>query len=269
MEKPKRVAIIGAGAAGLVAIKECLAQGLEPVCFEQNFAISFSCPGPESSVLKTSKEMMQFSDFPIPDEYPKFLSVKKCLEYLRLYAKEMGLKRYIKMGRKVQSIRQKEGSEQWEVIYKKLEKPSRSLVTPPLSRSESPSVSFDTSQEIESEKPPLLTSVAMQDQDLEDRVGSIDIDRGVSIDYQPLSPSSKSYELQFQQDRSSDEDVKKKSLSQESPIPPPSKPKIRFKKDVFDYVMVCTGHKWKAKMPEFEGMETFKGTIIHSQKYKV
>jgi Flavin-binding monooxygenase-like len=265
MEKPKRVAIIGAGAAGLVAIKECLSQGLEPVCFEQNFAISFSCPGPESAVLKTSKEMMQFSDFPIPNDYPKFLSVKKCLEYLRLYAKELGLRKHIKMGRMVHSIRQKDGSEQWEVIYKKSEKPARSIATPPSSRSESPSVSFDQSQEIE--KPSFTTSAFMQEQDLEQRVASIDIDRGVSIDYQPLSPSSKSYELQFQQDRSSEEDLRKKALSQESPIP--SKSKAKFKKDVFDYIMVCTGHKWKGKMPEFEGMESFKGTMIHSQKYKV
>jgi cation diffusion facilitator CzcD-associated flavoprotein CzcO len=32
----KRVAVIGAGASGLTAIKECLAQGLDPVCFDQD-----------------------------------------------------------------------------------------------------------------------------------------------------------------------------------------------------------------------------------------
>lgn len=32
----QRVAIIGAGPSGLSAIKECLAAGLEPVCFDQD-----------------------------------------------------------------------------------------------------------------------------------------------------------------------------------------------------------------------------------------
>lgn len=31
----KRVAIIGAGISGLVAIKSCVEENLEPVCFEQ------------------------------------------------------------------------------------------------------------------------------------------------------------------------------------------------------------------------------------------
>ena len=31
----KRVGIIGAGVAGLGAIKSCIEEGMEPVCFEQ------------------------------------------------------------------------------------------------------------------------------------------------------------------------------------------------------------------------------------------
>ena len=32
----KRVAVVGGGMSGLVAIKCCLDEGLEPVCFEQH-----------------------------------------------------------------------------------------------------------------------------------------------------------------------------------------------------------------------------------------
>ena len=32
----QRVAVVGAGVSGLVAIQECLENGLQPVCFEQH-----------------------------------------------------------------------------------------------------------------------------------------------------------------------------------------------------------------------------------------
>ena len=34
MTSQRRVAVVGAGVAGLTAIKSCLDDGLEPVCFE-------------------------------------------------------------------------------------------------------------------------------------------------------------------------------------------------------------------------------------------
>lgn len=36
MEPVKRVAVIGAGVSGLVSVKACLEEGLEPVCYERN-----------------------------------------------------------------------------------------------------------------------------------------------------------------------------------------------------------------------------------------
>lgn len=55
------------------------------------------------------------------------------------------------------------------------------------------------------------------------------------------------------------------SPEEKSPVPGPK----RYKREVFDAVMVCTGHHWKERMPDFPGVELFKGTIIHSKKYKV
>ena len=39
MEVRRRVAVIGAGPGGLGAVKSCLEEGLEPVCFEQRDAV--------------------------------------------------------------------------------------------------------------------------------------------------------------------------------------------------------------------------------------
>jgi dimethylaniline monooxygenase (N-oxide forming) len=80
----KRVAVIGAGASGLSSIKACLDEDLEPVCFERTGDIGglwyytpevregVSCVM-KSTVINTSKEIMSYSDFPIPQEFPNFM----------------------------------------------------------------------------------------------------------------------------------------------------------------------------------------------------
>ncbi|RIB28715.1 dimethylaniline monooxygenase 5-like protein [Gigaspora rosea] len=40
------------------------------------------------------------------------------------------------------------------------------------------------------------------------------------------------------------------------------------KEEIFDFVMVCSGHHSKPKWPEFKGMNLFKGEQLHSYKYK-
>ena len=36
----------------------------------------------------------------------------------------------------------------------------------------------------------------------------------------------------------------------------------------YDFVLVCNGHYYEPKMPTFPGIETFKGTILHTHDYK-
>lgn len=58
-------------------------------------------PEPERSniyrslVTNTSKEMMCFSDFPMPADYPNFMHNSQVLHYFRLYAEKFDLLRYI------------------------------------------------------------------------------------------------------------------------------------------------------------------------------
>ncbi|KAJ3370027.1 Cyclopentanone 1,2-monooxygenase (CPMO), partial [Kappamyces sp. JEL0680] len=53
----------------------------------------------------------------------------------------------------------------------------------------------------------------------------------------------------------------------ESILPP--KPRSSYKKDVFEFVMVCSGHHWRPRVPDFPGMDEFTGQMIHSSQYKV
>ncbi|KAJ0032253.1 hypothetical protein NQD34_002334 [Periophthalmus magnuspinnatus] len=124
-----RVAVIGAGCSGLVCIKTCVEEGLEPVCFESsddigglwNFKESTQ---PERSsiyrslVANTSKEMMCFSDFPMPDHYPNYMHNSLLLQYFRLYAQHFNLLKYIHFQTTVTRVMQRPDfsfSGQWDV----------------------------------------------------------------------------------------------------------------------------------------------------------
>ncbi|XP_038166712.1 flavin-containing monooxygenase 5 [Arvicola amphibius] len=125
----KRIAVIGSGASGLACIKCCLEEGLEPVCFERSDDIGGLWRFQESReegrasiyksvVINTSKEMMCFSDYPIPDHYPNFMHNSQVLEYFRMYAKEFDLLKYIQFKTTVCSVKKQPDfstSGQWMV----------------------------------------------------------------------------------------------------------------------------------------------------------
>lgn len=103
----KTIAIIGAGCSGLTAIKCCLDEGLTPVCFERESDIGGLWNYNEnpkigtgsvyrSCVMNTSKEMMAFSDFPPPEDFPVFLPHKHVNKYFQLYADNFDLRKHIK-----------------------------------------------------------------------------------------------------------------------------------------------------------------------------
>jgi len=128
-----KVAVIGAGACGLPAIKCCLDEGLQVVCFEREDDIGGlwnykdSAREDQSTVLRATvtnacKEVMSFSDFPMPAEIPPFLRHDRLLEYLRLYADEFGLLRYIRFQTEVLEVRRTadfERSGRWVVTSRK------------------------------------------------------------------------------------------------------------------------------------------------------
>jgi dimethylaniline monooxygenase (N-oxide forming) len=136
MEKRKmRVLVIGAGASGLPAIKCCLDDGLEPVCVERtsdlgglwNYDLSLKEGGDDhpcvmkSTIINTCKEMMCYSDFPIPAEYPNFMHNQFVVKYLRLYAENFKLLPYIQFNTEVVRLSPAEDfatTGRWEVLLR-------------------------------------------------------------------------------------------------------------------------------------------------------
>ncbi|XP_075793144.1 dimethylaniline monooxygenase [N-oxide-forming] 4 isoform X1 [Pelodiscus sinensis] len=123
----RSVAIVGAGSSGLCAIKCCLEEGLEPTCFEQSDDIGglwrFTEAGRisvyRSVITNTSKEMMCFSDFPFPEDYPNYMTHARLLEYFRLYADNFDLLRHIRFQTTVRSVRKQPDfstTGQWTVV---------------------------------------------------------------------------------------------------------------------------------------------------------
>ncbi|XP_056621331.1 si:dkey-239i20.4 isoform X2 [Triplophysa dalaica] len=126
----KRVAVIGAGCSGLVCIKCCLDEGMEPVCFESSDDIGGLWRFKEtqemertsiyrSLIANTSKEMMCFSDFPMPDHFPNYMHNSLVVQYFRIYTDHFDLRRYIHFQTTVRSVRQRpdfSASGQWDVV---------------------------------------------------------------------------------------------------------------------------------------------------------
>ncbi|ELT88397.1 hypothetical protein CAPTEDRAFT_172206 [Capitella teleta] len=178
--KSKRVLVIGAGASGMVAVKSCLDEGLQPVCLERSNHIGgmwkYSDKVEEgqasvmkSTVINTSKEMMCYSDFPIPAEYANFMHNTQLYKYFELYAENFKLKDYVKFNTEVTELRQADDFDKtgrWAVDYK---------------------------------------------------------------------------------DKTSGEETKG---------------------EVYDAVLVCTGHHAEKKMPNFPGEDVFKGKIVHTHDYR-
>ncbi|XP_073672785.1 flavin-containing monooxygenase 5-like [Garra rufa] len=125
----KRVAVIGGGTSGLACIKCCLDEGLEPVCFETSDDIGGlwrfkENPDPDrasiyhSLIINTSKEMMCFSDFPIPAHFPNYMHNSLIMDYFRMYADHFQLKRHICFQTKVLRVTPRPDfphSGQWDV----------------------------------------------------------------------------------------------------------------------------------------------------------
>ncbi|KAF1768504.1 hypothetical protein GCK72_000316 [Caenorhabditis remanei] len=117
---PKRVCVIGAGAAGLAAAKHSIAKGLEVEVFEQTNSVGGTwvyseqtgCHSSMYQDLKTNlpKEVMQFRDVPFRADLPSFLTHEDVLEYLQEFSRGLP----INFNQTVESVER--SGDKWKVI---------------------------------------------------------------------------------------------------------------------------------------------------------
>ncbi|MTE11858.1 flavin-containing monooxygenase [Nocardia aurantiaca] len=124
MNAPCRVAVIGAGAAGLATTKALLDSGLDVVTYERGDRpgglwardnSSGLSAAYESLHLNTSKARTEFADFPMPAEWPDYPAADHVAGYLTDYAHRFGLRDHIRFGSTVTAVDRPEPRRPWVV----------------------------------------------------------------------------------------------------------------------------------------------------------
>jgi hypothetical protein len=114
----KRVCVIGAGASGLVASKALGDAGVAFECFEASDRVGglwvFKNPNGKSAAyrslhINTSRDRMQFRDYPMPRDYPDYPEHRLIARYLEAYAKHFGLMSRIRFAASVERVEPRAG----------------------------------------------------------------------------------------------------------------------------------------------------------------
>ena len=117
-----RYCIIGAGAAGITAAKNLQQQGLAFDIIEREDDVGgtwyYGCSS--SAIYKSvhmisSKSFSEYTDFPMPGDYPTYARGDQALAYLRSYARHFGIYSHAEFGRAVLDISPVPGSTLWDV----------------------------------------------------------------------------------------------------------------------------------------------------------
>jgi flavin-binding monooxygenase-like protein len=110
-DRGETVCVIGAGASGLVAIKNLREHGFTVDCYERETNVGGAwnwrhsrSPVYASTHLVSSKPCSQFPDFPMPDEWPDYPSHARFNDYLGRYAEHFGLRDHIWFGTEVVAV---------------------------------------------------------------------------------------------------------------------------------------------------------------------
>ena len=108
------VAVIGAGAAGITAMKELMEADVSVVGFDKADRVgglwvqgstSGLSPAYDSLHLNTSKGRTQFADYPMPEHWEDYPSAAKVAQYLAEYADAFGVTEHVRFSTTVESVR--------------------------------------------------------------------------------------------------------------------------------------------------------------------
>lgn len=132
----KKICIVGAGPAGMCAIRHAVESNFEVVAFEKQDSVGgnwiytdktgvdengveIHSSMYENLMTNIPKEIMQFPGFPYPYEDRSFVSREKIIHYLNLFADYFDIRKNIRFGHEVVRVRPL-SNEKWEVIVRNI-----------------------------------------------------------------------------------------------------------------------------------------------------
>ncbi len=108
-----KTCIIGAGSSGMVAVKALLDANVPFDCFEESNCVGglwvFGNKNGRSAAyrslsINTSRQRMQYADFPMPASYPDYPGHAQIAEYFQAYAEHFGLLPHIRFETRVERV---------------------------------------------------------------------------------------------------------------------------------------------------------------------
>jgi thioredoxin reductase len=124
----QKVCVIGAGSSGIAACQVLAARGLPFDCFEKGSQVGgnwrFENDNEMSSAyrslhINTSRRLMAYKTFPMPDDYPDYPDHFQIARYFDDYVDHFGLREKIRFRSEVKSVAPVDG--EWEVTVEEAE----------------------------------------------------------------------------------------------------------------------------------------------------
>jgi len=239
-EGKKHIAVIGAGASGLTAIKELTAMGHKVTCLEASPRIGgVYTKSYDSTLLTTSSLLTAYSDYSDGLEArPRFWSDEEYLHYLDGFAHAFKLVDKIQFRTKVEKVHRCPHSLKWHLTLRRevFTWPHRTMFL--LGRAHDKAKAKEC-------KETLGKAV------LEDFYGKCESEGGFD-------------KVKYTYDYDYVDHVTGETKRMSHAEPPPIEDTVF----AFDALVVATGTNTWASLPKFKGNDEFKGKIIHAENYK-
>jgi len=108
-----RVCIIGAGSSGIASCQVLGAKGIAYDCFEKGSGVGGNwrylndngmSAAYRSLHINTSRDLMSYASYPMPDDYPDYPSHKQISDYFDSYVDHFGIREHIRFRTEVTSV---------------------------------------------------------------------------------------------------------------------------------------------------------------------
>ncbi|KAL5086630.1 hypothetical protein Trisim1_008882 [Trichoderma cf. simile WF8] len=122
----QRVAVVGLGAMGIVAVKNLLEEGFDVVGFERSNYVGGlwhftedeeTLSIIESTTVNVSIDRASFTDFPFPVGTSTFCTAKEVESYLEAYVEHFDLRPHFRLATSVRSISREDGDGRWRLDF--------------------------------------------------------------------------------------------------------------------------------------------------------